>query len=134
MKVFETQDTDGNGTISRKELMNGYIKLNPSCTVDKIEKIVSDIFIQVNFKKEINFTDFCVAAMNKNFLTKDKIKQIFNLFDTDGNGYIDKSELKFTFQELKLSDNEFDNLIKEVDIDGDGRISASEFEVLMQKF
>ena len=52
---------------------------------------------------------------------------IFSLFDRDGDGYIDASELRYLLTTLgeKLTDAEVDEIIKDVDVDGDGRVNYS---------
>ena len=46
------------------------------------------------------------------------------MFDTDGDGFIDASELRHLLTNLgeKLSEVEVDEMIKEVDMDGDGKV------------
>lgn len=54
------------------------------------------------------------------------IGQIFNACDLDGSGYIDEKELSKICQ--NMSKEEFKDIFKELDKDGDGKISISEFE------
>ena len=43
----------------------------------------------------IEFTEWSSATMDKrNMLSKDRLRQAFNIFDTNGNGSIDFSEVK----------------------------------------
>lgn len=53
--------------------------------------------------------------MEENFL-----REIFESMDCDGNGYISAEEVA---KALKLTQEEADDLVREVDEDGDGRIS-----------
>ncbi len=50
--------------------------------------------------------------------------QAFKMFDTDGDGFIDASELRHLLTNLgeKLSEVEVDEMIREVDMDGDGKV------------
>ena len=51
----------------------------------------------------------------------------------DGNGFINRQELRVVMQNLgeKLTDDEIECLIDDVDIDGDGQINYEEFYIMM---
>lgn len=55
------------------------------------------------------------------------------VFDVDGNGLIDREELRKVMSSLNesLSEEELDAMIKEADINGDGLISFEEFKIMM---
>eukprot|EP01050_Picozoa_sp_SAG11_P008142 SAG11_NODE_703_length_7658_cov_12.066411_6_plen_533_part_00 len=62
-----------------------------------------------------------------------KIQALFSRFDRDGDGTIDVDELGTVMMELgqTLSDSELANMIKDVDIDGNGSIDFTEFMAMM---
>ena len=51
-------------------------------------------------------------------------REAFNVFDMDGNGYIDKHELKYVMRRLgeNLSDEDLKAMFSEADLNGDGLI------------
>jgi calmodulin len=57
----------------------------------------------------------------------DKQLEAFRVFDMDGNGYIDKHELRYTMRRLgeNLSDEDIKEMFKEADLNGDGLIDYS---------
>lgn len=59
--------------------------------------------------------------------------QQFKAFDRDGNGYISPQELHHVMANLgdDLTAKEIDEMVREADVDGDGRISWEEFKNLM---
>jgi hypothetical protein len=61
--------------------------------------------------------------------SKQAIKQIFDNFDKDRSGFVDKSELIAIAKELgqDMKQEEVDKLMKVVDINKDGKISFQEF-------
>lgn len=87
----------------------------------------------------IDFGEFLEMMAKK--LTKINISQelneAFKVYDKDGNGLISLAELRYslTTQENgpKISHEEFDEIAKKADIDGDGHIIFSEFiDVLLK--
>lgn len=65
-------------------------------------------------------------------LSLKKLQDAFGAFDADKNGSIDKEELKRVFEfSDDYDDKEFDEMIKEVDQNGDGQIQFSEFKNMM---
>ena len=53
-----------------------------------------------------------------------EIKEVFRVFDKDGNGFISAAELRLVMSNLgeKLTDEEVDEMIRKADIDGDGQV------------
>jgi Ca2+-binding EF-hand superfamily protein len=75
-----------------------------------------------------------VATINKySILQEEKLKEAFKLFDRDGSGEITASEIKEILGSGKKLANEaiFDEIRKEVDVNGDGVISFEEFKQMM---
>ncbi|OMJ94803.1 hypothetical protein SteCoe_1987 [Stentor coeruleus] len=64
-----------------------------------------------------------------------EIKEIFDYFDQDGSGNIDSDELKECLKCLgeNVVDEEVNDMIAAMDIDGDGTINYSEFVKEMRK-
>ena len=65
----------------------------------------------------------------------DDLRAAFDAFDTDGSGFLDKSELKNAFKDFKggLTDAEVDVLMAAADTNGDGEVSFEEFVALVNK-
>ena len=64
---------------------------------------------------------------------EDQIKEVWQVFDQDGSGSIERDELELVLNKLGLkpSEAEMQELIEEIDKDGDGTIDYSEFLRLM---
>ena len=58
---------------------------------------------------------------------------MFQIFDRDGNGYIDAKELKQVVTRMgqALTAAEADELLREADLDGDGKLDYNEFVKMM---
>ncbi|KAG3020710.1 hypothetical protein PC121_g425 [Phytophthora cactorum] len=65
----------------------------------------------------------------------DMFKETFSLFDKDESGCIDRDELKSMLLALgqQLSSSEIDEIMRQADTDGDGKISFTEFVSMMNE-
>jgi len=134
LKTFKELDLDHDGQLTHDELMIGYSKLMGEHDAKKeVDRIFATI--DVNGSGAIDFTEFCVATVNhKKLLTQERLTQVFKMFDTDGSGTISSEEIKNFFSMSETSDEGFaQELIEEVDKNGDGEISFSEFKEMMNK-
>ena len=133
-EAFLALDKDGNGTLNKEEIMEGYGKVFGNCTQEVIKAEVERIMqsVDINNSGQIDFSEFLVAAMDPNkLMSLEGLIQAFRLFDDDGNGYIEISELKEIMSGLSLSDEDWQILIEEYDTDHDGKISFDEFKKII---
>merc|ERR1712183_384652 len=65
---------------------------------------------------------------------EDQIREAFQVFDGDGNGFINRGELACVMGNLgeALKPEEIQSMIDEADQDGDGQINYEEFYIMMQ--
>ena len=66
-----------------------------------------------------------MAKKMKDTDSEEEIREAFKVFDKDGSGFIDSSELRQVMTTLgeKLTDEEVDEMIQEADVDGDGQVN-----------
>lgn len=80
----------------------------------------------------IDYTEFLAATMNRQkLLTKENLQEAFNTFDKDGNGMISSDEIKAVLGIKGQVSDQWDNVIKEVDQDGNGEVDLKEFKQMM---
>jgi len=125
---FRKYDTDGDGHISRLELKQ--VMANFS------EAEVDSIFALGDVDKSggIDYQEFItlmiadssvvIKKLSTQFKTVFDIKSAFKRFDSNGDGQIDRSELK---SGMKLSESDLSVVFALGDLDGDGEISIGEF-------
>ena len=133
-KLFFELDVKGVGVITRDELFRGM----DECFGNKITREeVDQIFSNIDYDNNgtISFDEFVKAAIDKKkILTEEKLKVAFSLFDRNGDGDIEAKELKEVIGDDTNSDNEvWFQMIKEVDLDGNGVIDFDEFKDMMKK-
>lgn len=71
-------------------------------------------------------------------MAKKELKNAFHTFDTDNSGTIERHELGQLLKRLtdafnveEPSEEDINDILKELDANGDGKISQSEFEALI---
>merc|ERR1712117_454888 len=64
---------------------------------------------------------------------EEEIREVFNVLDIDGSGFISAKELKQVMTDLgdNPSDSEVEELMRYADIDGDGKVSYEEFVTII---
>ena len=82
----------------------------------------------------IDYTEFIVATVNtEEFQSNEFLQAAFKMFDKDGSGTISADEIKAVLGFGGNVDGEaMNNIIKQVDANGDGDISFDEFTQMMK--
>ncbi|ERL84227.1 hypothetical protein D910_01815 [Dendroctonus ponderosae] len=149
-------DTDGSGTVDFDVLKNAFdtfdVEKKGSIGVVMIGTILSMLGVQTTDKMlaeiiaevdedgsgELEFAEFVTLASR--FMVEEdaeamqqELKEAFRLYDKEGNGYITTSTLKEILKELddKLTSDELDMIITEIDTDGSGTVDYDEFMEVM---
>jgi Ca2+-binding EF-hand superfamily protein len=89
---------------------------------------VSDILkrLDLNQNQKIDLTEFLCALCNlEQYFEQEYVSELFNLFDRNGDGFIDRKELKLTLEECQ--GEEIAYLFQLIDSNKDDRISLEEF-------
>lgn len=83
----------------------------------------------------IDYSEFVIASINeKTLLTNEKLQAAFRMFDKDNSGTISADEIKVVLSQSKgLSESAVQEIIKQVDENGDGIISFEEFTHMMKR-
>lgn len=103
-----------------------------------MEKEANDFFTAADVDKngEIDFGEWCAATINKRqLLNENNLKAAFALFDRDGGGSISAQEVaQILGHNMGKGEDVWQEIIKEVDLNGDGAIDYDEFVQMMKKF
>ena len=133
VEVFKRLDKNGDGHITKQEIIAGLQKLNYFTTEEEVDNIFHEL--DFNDTKALDITEFIVANYNyKKKITATKLRSLFDRIDEDKNGEISAAELSkfFNFNDLGGL-IAIQNMIAEVDTDQNGSISFQEFERAMEK-
>lgn len=92
--------------------------------------------LDFNNNGSIDYSEFMIANIDPQQLIKeDKLREIFDLFDVDHSGSITIDEIKKVLGggggDVDVDDSEWEKIVEEVDLEGDGEISFHEFKLMI---
>jgi|EP00670_Eutreptiella_braarudii_P000700 calmodulin len=131
--AFSMFDKDGDGTIDTTELGTVMRNLGQEPSEDEIIEMIKEV--DGDGSGAIDFEEFLIL-MAKQLDGGDieaECKQAFAVFDKDGDGFISTCELKGIISNLgeKPTDEELDEMVKQADADGDGKVGYDDFVKMM---
>ncbi|KAK6116640.1 hypothetical protein DH2020_049639 [Rehmannia glutinosa] len=162
-QLFRMLDTDNSGTITFEELKQGLRRVGSELMESEIKALMSAVCILLYDKLRfqptskdrikihlhglivffqadtdnsgtIDYGEFLAATLHMNKMEREEnLLAAFSFFDKDGSGYITIDELQQACKDFGLGDVKLDDIIKEIDIDNDGRIDYGEFATMMRK-
>lgn len=129
--MFKAIDADGSGTITADELREALKQKGSLLKPDELQGLLAMIDMDKN--GTIDYAEFIAATMSQHQMNKEEnLMAAFRHFDTDGSGTISRQELKEALQSTSVSvDKEIDQILDEVDKDGNGEIDYEEFCTMM---
>jgi calcium-dependent protein kinase len=130
-ELFMRLDKNNDGRLSYNEIMHGYKEYYGHPLLD-----VKEIFEKIDSDKNgyISYEEFiCEAIDLKKVMDDEKLKTCFDLFDNDKNGLISADEIKdfLACGNSGFTDEIWEKMVKEADVNGDGEISLDEFKQMM---
>ncbi|XP_046391181.1 troponin C, isoallergen Bla g 6.0101 [Ischnura elegans] len=135
-KAFEAFDREKKGTISTDMVGTILGMLGHELTDDVLQEIITEV--DADGSGELEFEEF--VAMAARFMVEEdseamqqELREAFRLYDKEGNGYITTSVLREILKELddKITAEELDMMIEEIDSDGSGTVDFEEFMEVM---
>ncbi|KAH9513637.1 putative N-acetyltransferase 8B, partial [Bulinus truncatus] len=133
-ELFRIFDKNHDNTISSSELGKMLTCMGMQVSDEEVGTLLKELDKNGNGKIEYReFKAFMLDEMRRSEespLEQEKaIRLAFKVFDQNGDGVIDASELRTAMKNLgePLSDRELDDMMKEADIDKDGKINYEEF-------
>jgi calcium-dependent protein kinase len=129
---FRALDKNGDGKLSREELVEAY---KSSMPLAQAELTVDNVMRQVDSDGSgfIDYSEFIAACANhQTLLSRTNLKTAFDAFDKDHSGKISAQELRAMLDsEGAVTEEVWSDLIRQADLNGDGEIEYEEFARLM---
>ena len=133
---FDLFDKDSSGTITTKELGTIMRNLGQNPSEEELKQMIREV--DLNGDGTIDFKEFLCLMLKKmdDSDIDDELETAFKAFDLDKDGYITPHELRNGMLNLgeEYSPEEAEEMIKEGDLDNDGRIDYDEFmKIILSK-
>ncbi|XP_042205818.1 troponin C, isotype gamma-like [Homarus americanus] len=135
-KAFDSFDTDGKGAITTDTVSTILRMMGVKISEKNLQEVIAET--DEDGSGELEFEEFVELAAK--FLIeedeealKTELKEAFRIYDKGGDGYITTDVLKEILRELdnRLTEEDLDNIIEEVDEDGSGTLDFDEFMEMM---
>lgn len=136
-EAFSLYDKKGNSTVSSANLGDLLRGLGQNPTQAEVRELVKSVGGSERQEVDIDFGTFLTILTRPDGFkpagSAQEFIQGFQVFDKEGDGYISAAELRYVLTNLaeKLTDEEVDELLKEVQIGQDGRINYVDFVTLI---
>ncbi|XP_047318387.1 calmodulin-like protein 3 [Impatiens glandulifera] len=144
-RIFQMFDRNGDGRITRKELNDSLDNMGIVIPDSDLTKMIEEI--DVNGDGCVDIDEFGALYQSiiglgrgtgerKEEEEDEDIREAFNVFDRNGDGFITVDELRSVLSSLGLKQgrtaDDCRRMISKVDADGDGRVNFSEFKQMMK--
>lgn len=124
-EAFKVFDADTSGHISPQELGQVMRSLGQSPNDTELRDMIKEV--DVDLSGSIDFEEFKALLIAQKGDRKSRLQLAFSVFDEDGSGLITAQELRYVMSKFGLTDKELDEIVQEVDGDGDASIDFEEF-------
>ena len=133
-RLFHAIDTNGDGKLSREELLQCY---NNAMGLRLSEEEVDNIMKQVDSDCSgyLDYSEFIKATVSMKILSNSNhLKMAFSQFDIDSSGKISPDEIKKVLQNGNVYDEQvWKEIVRDADKNSDGEIDFKEFvELILQ--
>jgi len=113
LKVFQHLDKDGDGKLSKEELITGFsLIFQADKAKEEVEKLMKHV--DKNNNQYVDYTEWVMATINReNLLSKARLETAFKMFDKDNSGTLEKNEIKEIFSGMGdiFTENVWDDMI-----------------------
>ncbi|KAK4321419.1 hypothetical protein Pmani_007774, partial [Petrolisthes manimaculis] len=135
-KAFNSFDTDAKGYITPETVGVILRMMGVKISEKHLQEVIAET--DEDGSGQLEFEEF--AELAAKFLIEEdqealqtELKEAFRIYDREGNGYISVNTLKEILRELdsRLTEDDLDCIIEEIDEDGSGTIDFNEFMKMM---
>lgn len=131
--AFGILNDEKDGNITNKELAAFMRCIGKTATESQLNSMINEVDTDGN--GFIDFNEFITALTRKltGELDDDEVRDAFRVYDKDNTGFITADQLRLVFFDVDqvVPEEEIEEIIRNADQDGDGRLSYEEFVQMM---
>ena len=128
-ELFKSMDISGTGQLTKDEFCNKLMELYGE---NDGKNIASNIFnnLDLDGSGKISYDEFLSAMISsKKVVTEERLEKAFKMFDKDNSGKLSVKEIKTVFGG---TEEQWKNVINEIDLNNDGEVDFAEFKIMME--
>ncbi|KAJ1376204.1 Serine/threonine-protein kinase, active site [Sesbania bispinosa] len=133
-QMFDMMDKDKNGHLTFEELKEGLSMIGHAMPDPDVQMLMDAADIDGN--GTLNCEEFITMSIHLRRIGSDEhLSEAFNYFDKNQSGYVEFEELKDALSDDDsgaIDDQVIKDILNDVDLDKDGRISFEEFKAMMK--
>ncbi|KAL3517893.1 hypothetical protein ACH5RR_020482 [Cinchona calisaya] len=135
-RVFQMFDRNGDGKITKKELSDSLENLGIYIPEKELVQMIHKIDVNRDGYVDIDEFGTLYRTIMDERDEEEDMREAFNVFDQNGDGFITVEELRSVLSSLGLKQgrtlDDCKLMIKKVDVDGDGMVNYREFRQMMK--
>ena len=128
-ELFKSMDISGTGQLTKEEFCNKLVELYGE---NDGKSMTSNIFnnLDLDGSGKISYDEFLSAMISsKKVVTEERLEKAFKMFDKDNSGKLSVKEIKAVFGG---TEEQWKNVINEIDLNTDGEVDFAEFKIMME--
>ncbi|CAF1991292.1 unnamed protein product [Rotaria magnacalcarata] len=132
--AFAVFDKEMTGSITTEQFSKVLDDLGYNVPESELTTLINQLDMDKSGTIEFEeYLSFMLTFIKKNITTEDNLKDAFNLFDQNNDGYIETKDLREIMTNLgeKITDEDIDEMMREADIDKDFKVNFYEFQRIM---
>ncbi|KAK7103639.1 uncharacterized protein [Littorina saxatilis] len=133
-EAFELFDTDNDGKIATAEVGTAIRSLGHVVTDSDLRNLFGRARVDPNGKIDLGMFRKLVQPLQGVNYTK-QLEEAFKTIDKEGSGFVMATELRHLLTHMgdRITDEEFNTLLEELDVDSNGRIRRKELLQLLSR-